>query len=577
MNPDTAGVDSRERKLLLIAVVPVFLFYLYLNLTIPLYADDYWYSLVFGTSRHLESLRDVWVSQSLHYRTWGGRTVAHSLGQLALMGSRQTLVFRFFNAAVFTGLNLLMVRLAVDSSRPDWKLFLLSFLLFWLFVPRLGETTLWLIGSVNYLWNAFFVLLFLDISRNISQGRTGRISESREGLILPVVFHVFLGLLAGWGFETTSLTGLLIALFFLVSGVQKLKQLPGILAYAAGYFMLVSAPGNRIRAERIDASGSLFSKVLDNLPRYIGMHVLSWALLLFLLLLFVCSLRTKGLKKTPHRAWLFLIAGILNNGLMLAAPSIPMRSGFGASVFFIISALILVADMELFRKRVFTVFLTAMAVFSLVTAVDSGISYGKLKVLDNERKSIARDALAAGASEFEWPLPDVRFNQRVFERDIRSSPSYWVNGHVARFYNVNAVFGEQPGLQYYEQSEPWLNVDVDFGDIALKNVSRYLTEDRIYLYFIFQGDAENADWGSLSFRFRYIDDMFPRPVRRLIRLLPDNFGGFLRVKGDFVSRIIRDDDDVIYSTSLPAGRELMEIDFQVESRPGSWQWLKGNQ
>jgi len=545
-------------------LIPVFLYYLYLNLTIPLYADDYWYSLVFGTARHLESLKDIWISQILHYRNWGGRTVAHSIGQLALMGPRQIVVFRFINAAMFTGLNLLIVRISNTHTSSEWKLLLLSFSLFWLFVPRLGETTLWLIGSVNYLWNAFFVILFIYISKSISYDH--KLSKFR------ILIQIFMGLLAGWGFENTSLTGFLLALILLIPGKYRMRQLPGFIAYAVGYIFLIMAPGNNIRAGSIGIHRSLFGIVLDNIPRYLGMHILSWALFLFILVLLIYSYHKTGLKKINPRVYLFLAAGFFNNGLMLASPTIPMRAGFGASVFFIISAVILVAELDLFSKRFFQLFMALLMIIVLIAAVDTGVSYGKLKKLDSERVSIALESIAQGRSSIEWPLADIRFNERVFERDIRTSPYYWVNVHVAEYYGVDAVFGKQPGLQYYKESKIWQDVEVPFGDITLVSISEYRNEDNNYLYFRFQGDLPDNKWESLSFRFRYIDSTTRWPVRTLIKLLPDQFGKFLKNKGDFVSRVIYDGNYIIFGTVVPEDRELLEVEFKVNTLPGSWLW-----
>ena len=166
-----------------LSIVLVGSWYLYLNLCIPFYADDYSYSMVFGTSRHLESLIDVIVSARAYYQGWGGRLVSMVIEQLALLGKWQTVAFCVLNTCVFLGLNLLIVdfgkskpniaitsdsssfKAVVNSSsfnnenrRSTWMLFFISFYLFWIFVRTLGEITLRLTGSVFYLWTLFFIL-----------------------------------------------------------------------------------------------------------------------------------------------------------------------------------------------------------------------------------------------------------------------------------------------------------------------------------------------------------------------------------------------------------------------------------
>jgi hypothetical protein len=174
-------------------------------------------------------------------------------------------------------------------------------------------------GSANYLWNAVFILLFLLITTKTLE------AERRKPLL--VGSHVIFGLLAGWGYETTSLTGLIVAIllgtFYSPERFTKrlVRLLPGFSAYFIGYIFLLAAPGNSVRSAMIGRESDLITTILGNFPRFVGLHALSIGLLLVLLGLAVRVIRDCGWRPLlQSRALLFAAAGLMNNGLLLQSP-----------------------------------------------------------------------------------------------------------------------------------------------------------------------------------------------------------------------------------------------------------------
>jgi len=311
-------------------------------------------------------------------------------GQLALLGEWQIAVFRVLNSCVFVGLNLLAADFAkrkldarvtfgdssvnmvgnsinVENERPTWMLFLISFYLFWIFVWTLGETTLWLVGSVHYLWILFFVLFFLRLS----------IALYTRNSFPILILHILLGFFAGCGYESTSLSGLIMFLFLFFKRRRTFReiswQLPGFLAYLGGYILLVAAPGNMVRAEAIDVGEKFFSMLVSNFLPYVMLHVYSWEVLLLLLILVLAAFK-KG-SRIDWLTWLFVGAGFFNNGLMLASPTLPLRSSFSSSAFFIYAILSLLSSPRLISKRILNWILIAFSIVSIILAVSDGISY----------------------------------------------------------------------------------------------------------------------------------------------------------------------------------------------------------
>ena|GEM_PF-1357935 len=570
---------AREQCYFWLSIVLVGFWYLYLNFCIPLFADDYAHSMIFGTSQQLESLMDVIVSGRSMYQNWGGRIVAVAIGQLALLGEWQTAVFRVLNTSIFLGVNLLLVdfsrskywggssgRTDNENSRPVWMLFLISFHLFWLFVRVLGETTLWLTGSVHYLWILFFTLLFLRLS----------ITLYTRNSFPMLILHVLAGFLAGCGYESTSFTGLImfLVLFFKRRGGFKRVSwlIPGFLAYLAGYILLLVAPGNRIRAENLGVDRPFFSMLVNNIPAYVKLHIYSWEILLILLVLVLVVLKKLG--RIDWTTWVFMGAGFFNNGLMLASPTLPLRSSFASSAFFICAIVALLSDPGLFTRRVLARVLIAFSAVSIVLAVSDGISYWEWKALDKERESISRAALENDESTMEWPLLKMRFNKRVFERDIRGSSSYWVNKGVANYYGFDAVFGKEPGLAYYDESEPWLSANSDLGDVSLIDISKYCDARRCFLYFrLSENRGLDVNWDELFFRFHYTYEGSLH--KRIVWLLPDKFFRYFGGRGIIMTRPHRVDNDYVFIYAIPKGHSAVNrIEFSIESEPGTYRWLK---
>ena len=98
-------------KKTLLTFAGIYLFLYIFNYLHPMsFGDDYIYSFVWqGNSMfvpltedavRVTSLKDIFVSQWLHYFTWGGRTVAHVLAQFFLWLGKD--IFNFFNAFVGT-------------------------------------------------------------------------------------------------------------------------------------------------------------------------------------------------------------------------------------------------------------------------------------------------------------------------------------------------------------------------------------------------------------------------------------------------------------------------------------------
>ncbi len=210
-----------------------FVFFYYASCNFPMRLDDYTYKYVFLTDRLVSDIGDVIESQVNHYKTWGGRFVAHSLVQTFLMLDRD--VFALFNVWCYS---ICCFCLAFWGGKERKMSFYLVVLLsFWLLMPNPSSSMFWLTGCCNYLWSFALTSLFLFLL----------FSENKYCRILALL----VGVIAGNGHESVSAAiSSALVLYALFSPKKSNWFYVGIIAYVVGMLTNVIAPGNYVRLER---------------------------------------------------------------------------------------------------------------------------------------------------------------------------------------------------------------------------------------------------------------------------------------------------------------------------------------
>lgn len=224
-------------------------------------ADDGAYAFVkepigreFDETQPIESISDIVVSMTNHWYTHNGRIVSSSLESL-FIGVVGKLVFNVFNALIFCFTIGFFLYLCGYDWRSRWLW--LVFLLFIALMPAFGETFLWVSGSFNYLWTAFFVLGFLVLHRRYRDDRL----SGKHWLLMPVAF------ICGWTHEIMTLPVSMALGLHMLLHIRKIwgrAVLPLMLGFMMGTAMNVLAPATFIRAgadDVADVAGGLVGKV----------------------------------------------------------------------------------------------------------------------------------------------------------------------------------------------------------------------------------------------------------------------------------------------------------------------------
>lgn len=229
------------------------------NFLTPLSADDYCYMMIVGQEpAQIDTLGDVFTSISYHYMHSNGRSLVHALIQI-FAGILGKTVFCIVNALMFVLFVQLIRKLAnIDGKSYLYTIILIAFI--WLFIPAFAETTLWLSGSVNYLWATTAALAFIYLINNIEK-------LSNRYYLYPI--YLLIGVCCGWSHEccATALVGG-VGLYYLLN-FKKFRGpiIPIFIGLCIGALILILSPGTMGRAE---GAGLLSSGIVAMIIRFVG-------------------------------------------------------------------------------------------------------------------------------------------------------------------------------------------------------------------------------------------------------------------------------------------------------------------
>ena len=315
-----------------------------LNFLTPQYHDDFVYKFMFeggavNYDHPIGSIGDIVASQVDHYTSVNGRSIVHFLVQLftGLLGKT---VFNLFNVIVFCTFIFLLKRQTKSSTRLEgdarFCVSTLVILVLVLLMPRFKDTFLWMTGSINYLWSATAVLVFLMIYEK-------RRDRAMDWSLLPMLLAAFL---LGWTHEGITLplaaSLVLINLFSLKQSHGREQGLWLALAYLAGGCVIALAPGTIARSGMGGGltPSALGLKVITGFVVLAKLRIAYIAILATAIAWFTRRNATKQVIK--HNSYLIL-AMFLSLGIVFTSGLESSRTAFGLELFAMIYLLRLLA------------------------------------------------------------------------------------------------------------------------------------------------------------------------------------------------------------------------------------------
>lgn len=425
------GNAVRNRILWMLTVFSCFSIILLLNIFTPMTADDFGYLYIHASDLPVSNISDIFQSQYNHYYLWGGRSVVHFIAQLLLL--LPPIVIDILNSLAYLLYVFLIYYLIKGRGNNSISLFILINLAIWLIQPAFADTILWITGSANYLWGTVIILLFLLPYRLYSGNRQTGI----RSVLFAALFFVF-SILAGWTNENTAGGMLIISLLFLFYYYSKRWCLPlwsitGIIGAIIGYYIMIQAPGNTVRAGEAALTGvfimsyRLFMHTLTLVDNYGGI-LLFYLIILSLFWKFTLYRKSNKL----GLSFIFLFGAFAAVYAMIFSPAFPPRAWFGILTFLFIAIGIILYnlnyDYKFLRQIRFSVLGVAFVAFFLSIIPISKDIYRFDKVY-KERQELVNKAKEEGqpTCEFERYVATTRFvhTEEILSKHLLS-PYYGV-------------------------------------------------------------------------------------------------------------------------------------------------------
>ncbi|GMO37631.1 MAG: hypothetical protein Ta2F_13850 [Termitinemataceae bacterium] len=333
----SANIFKKLLCILCIAV-PALVFFAF-NMLTPFWWDDFKMAAFFKpvggwlqvAERPLESFSDIVVSTYNMYMTHHGRSPVDFLNFI-FMFVKHKIIFNICNTVVYCLFGFLIcfhVRPHNTSNYP--LLFLLANVFLWMFVPGWGQDFLWLTGSINYLWTATMILLFLVPYRKRLDNPSYAMNTTFS------ILWFFAGLFAGWSMENSA-AGCAVILFayfalrFVNSNRKQyvLFEILGAVGFITGFLLLIHSRGNLTPT---------FSDIVFRFVNVTRIFMLYGKFLLVLSVLLGIEVVFFHKKKISAFIYLYFIAAFASVYSMVLADYFIERSFFMISVFLIITFL----------------------------------------------------------------------------------------------------------------------------------------------------------------------------------------------------------------------------------------------
>ena len=221
------------------------IYMVWLNGLFPYINDDFFYRYIvmYNLDSPIESIKDIFRSQYLHYHNINGRSIIHAVEQLVLWLSPDKQLFNILNATVWSMLLCSIVIFAIPRDKRSWVYWLLAIVYLRFLSPDNSYLPFWASGSFNYYWMMLAAVAFLYVYRDNHRNCT----PYRYPLCF--IFTV----LIGWSHETL-ITGI-IAATLVEYIIQKQYKSPLhtilLIGLIIGYSIMFFAPGNFVKLEAI--------------------------------------------------------------------------------------------------------------------------------------------------------------------------------------------------------------------------------------------------------------------------------------------------------------------------------------
>lgn len=418
----------------------IFISMLILNVLTPLIADDYSFAINIK-GEHLRGLKDIIDVQANYYLSWGGRIIAHTIGQTFLLFPK--IIFSICNSIVYTALVYLIYKHAKNENDDKPLVLPIIHLLMFFAVPVFGQTTIWLIGSCNYLWTTTIILFFLY-----------EMKSGFKDTKLRIMLMFLLGIIAGWTNENSGVGVVVIAFLTIlfhnlkITKKKKLKfnivkyQIAGTIGTLIGFAGMILAPGNYVRSSMFPSKDPFIIRIIKRTIECTEC-LYDNILLLVIITIVLITLNIYHKKQIDKKVWIYLTGAFLAIYSMVMAPGFAERAWFGVIAFMNVGIFTLIFNLEECHRIYKLIMINVVLIGSLFFIKEYTIlSYDILKLRNIWNDRIEQiEKSKKKEYEFEMFISNNKKNPNYGIADIVDKEHEWPNNTMEEYFHVESIKG----------------------------------------------------------------------------------------------------------------------------------------
>jgi len=442
-----------SKKALVLCMALTFGFFLLLNILTPLCLDDYQYLYSWNDWTRITSISQIFPSMYTHGQIMNGRILCHFLVQLFLL--LPGIIFDILNALAFTCLIYLGFHTAtwhstdMDTNSASGTRNALYYLVLagftWYYVPKFGQTNLWLDGSINYLWALVMAMVYIRVYWKLFVNYD---SFSAPALWKQILFWLF-SWYAGAFTEMSSLTMITGAVLFLIliKAVHKNKipvwSIISLVFAVAGFLFMFLQPGEQ--ANRVVTSPSLITFVNKFIIAVEQMNKYLYVLLILWCVLFACCIYFKTKLEILCTSAAFFLLCLAANVFTIAGSEYPDRVMYPCTFYLILANCSLLFSIARTKHAVFSTALCAGYSMVFLFQIILG-TYDVFRSYDIycDRDAYIKEQLANGNKEvmIELVKPRTKYSVLYETRDLgQESVNEFPNYYIAKYYGLDSIIG----------------------------------------------------------------------------------------------------------------------------------------
>lgn len=419
----------KNRKLycgiILLLAIALVAYVIYLT---PMQSDDYsYYNMGLGLEAHIR-----------HYNGWSGRFVADYISSLLLHLPNQ-----FLRSLIIASVAVAMIFIIsqlpalVLNQTYSIRSFLILFAIYWVMNPALGQTLFWVVGSANYLFTNFLIVLYLYAFTYYVKDLRNRVS---------FISLLLLSILVGFSSENTTW---IIFLFSLTSSFYVSKQKGdkkiwfSFFLVATSFSLMLFSPGNAVRAGHSAFEAFYAQSFLERALNFI-VYTYPTALarksplLITAIFLFAISIKNKMPSNIKNVVLLLFGLSLLSSMSMVMAPGFAPRALSGPILFMLLGISFLFHYLFNLKKIeyysiIFKGIVLMISLFFISSYVLISYSYQHLakQALLREQEIVS----AKLAEQKELILPNYYYPSSLRRRD---APDEYISSlAVAKYYGFS--------------------------------------------------------------------------------------------------------------------------------------------